>query len=156
MVVQSKTNNYLAYLERESHHIKIKLWIVPLARFLFSLIFIISGFNHFSSSSIGYADSMGIPFADILVPVSGILAIIGGMSVLLGFHARTGAVILLLFLFPVTVLMHQFWKMEDPQLYQMHFIHFLKNFSLIGGALLIVFYGAGPKSLDHRRSVVNK
>lgn len=128
------------------------VWVVPIGRFLFSLIFILSGINHFSSGSISYAASTGLPMADILVPVSGIIALVGGVSVLTGFHARVGAMLLLLFLIPVSLIMHNFWSFSDADMAQQQMIHFLKNLGLIGGATLIAFYGAGPVSLDHRHS----
>lgn len=141
-----------SYMSTDLHRTKAKtsLWAVPIGRFLFSIIFIMSGLNHFTSGSISYAASQGIPMADILVPISGLLALIGGVSVLLGFHARVGAGLLLLFLVPVTILMHNFWAYTDPETAQVQMIHFMKNLSMIGAATLIAFYGAGPISLDHR------
>ena len=126
-------------------------WIVPVSRLLFSQIFIISGFNHFTSGSISYADSMGVPMADMLVPISGLVAILGGGSILLGLHARFGGLLITLFLIPVTIMMHQFWTYSNPIEAQMQMIHFLKNLALIGGALLFAFHGAGPVSMDSRR-----
>ena len=148
------TKDQTQYFQDKETRIRPKsiLWVVPIARFLFALIFILSGFNHFTSGSISYADSMGIPMADILVPVSGLMAIMGGLSIMLGLHARFGAILILIFMLPVTVLMHNFWSYSDPQMAQMQMIHFMKNLSLIGGALLISFYGAGPHSLDLHRS----
>jgi putative oxidoreductase len=145
-----------SYLSRDRHHdqdhghlrTKSSLWAIPLGRFFYSLIFILSGINHFSSGSIGYAASAGVPYAQILVPISGVLALVGGLSVLIGFHARVGAFLLLAFLLPVTVMMHNFWAIPDPEMAQMQMIHFMKNLSLIGGAILIAFYGAGPISYD--------
>jgi putative oxidoreductase len=130
-------------------HVRSSLYIVPVARFLFAIMFVLAGVNHFSSGSISYAASQGIPMADILVPISGVLALVGGLSVITGFHARVGAVLLLIFMIPVTFLMHNFWAVADPQMAQMQMSHFLKNISMIGGALLITFYGAGPFSVDN-------
>ena len=48
-------------------------YIVPIGRFFFSLIFIMSGFTHFSKSTIGYAASQGVPLASIAVPLSGLI-----------------------------------------------------------------------------------
>lgn len=144
------------YMDTNIERTKASLWAVPIGRTLFSLIFILSGFNHFTSGSISYAASQGIPMADILVPVSGLMALIGGVSVLLGFHARVGAGLLLLFLVPVTILMHNFWSYTDAEAAQVQMIHFMKNLSMIGGATLIAFYGAGPMSLDHRLAKRNK
>lgn len=144
------------YMEGEKTHLEIhakkNLWAVPIGRFLFSLIFVMSGINHFSSGSVSYAASTGLPMADILVPVSGIIALIGGLSVMTGFHARVGALLLLLFLIPVTFIMHNFWAVTDPAMAQMQMTQFMKNLALIGAAILIAFYGAGPLSLDNRRA----
>ncbi len=145
------TPNYMS-AEKEHHqvHAKNNIWAVPIGRFLFSLIFVMSGINHFSSGSISYAASTGLPMADILVPVSGIIALVGGLSVLTGFHARLGAMLILLFLIPVTFLMHNFWSVTDPAMAQMQMTQFMKNLALIGAAILIAFYGAGPLSLANR------
>jgi putative oxidoreductase len=140
------------YNERSVIRAKASLWVVPVARFFFSFIFILAGFNHFSSGSVSYAAAQGIPIPDILVPVSGLIAIVGGLSVLLGIHARMGAALLLIFLVPVTLLMHNFWAVADPQMAQTQMTNFLKNLSLIGGALLVLFYGAGPISFDNHRA----
>ena len=131
-----------------------KLWAVPIGRTLFSLIYIFSGINHFSSEMIGYAASQGVPMANFLTPFSGAMAILGGLSILSGFKARYGALLIILFLIPVTFSMHAFWNITDPQMYQMQMVHFMKNISMLGGAILIAFYGAGPMSVDHHRKVV--
>lgn len=141
-------NEHITYHFTEA---KTRLWAVPIGRFLFSLIFILSGVNHFSSGTIEYAASQGVPFANILVPFSGILAILGGLSVMLGYFARTGALLLILFLVPITLTMHNFWSFTDPMERQMQMIQFMKNLALLGGAILIAFYGSGPKSVDQRK-----
>src|SRR5713101_7834840 len=128
--------------------------IVPLGRFLFALIFVLSGVNNFSRQAIGYAASQGVPLASLLVPLSGILALAGGLSILLGYHARLGAWLLVLFLVPVTAVMHNFWVVKDPMMAQMQQAMFFKNLSLLGGSLLIAYFGAGPLSLDARREAV--
>ena len=57
-----------------------------------------------------------------------------------------------LFLVPVTLMMHKFWAVPDPMMAQMQMIMFMKNISMLGGALLISQFGAGPLSLDARHS----
>jgi putative oxidoreductase len=122
--------------------------LVPIGRALFSLIFIASVFGNFSRGTIESAAAHGVPFATILVPLSGILALAGGLSVLLGYRARFGAFLLLLFLVPVTLVMHRFWGLADPQVAALQRVMFLKNLSMIGGALVLMYYGSGPVSLD--------
>jgi putative oxidoreductase len=119
-------------------------------RILFSLIFIFAAFGHFKSETIGYAASQGVPLADLAVPASGILALAGGLMVAFGFRARLGAAALVAFLVPVTLMMHKFWGIADPMQAQLQLAMFLKNFSLIGGALFIAYAGAGAYSLDSR------
>lgn len=122
--------------------------LVPIGRTLFAFIFVISVIGHFSSALIAQASAHGVPFATIVVPLSGILALVGGVSVILGYRARFGAFLLLVFLVPVTLVMHKFWGIADPQLAMMQRVHFLKNASLIGACLLVMYHGAGPYSLD--------
>jgi putative oxidoreductase len=125
--------------------------VVVLGRFLFALIFLMAGANHFNKQTIGYAASQGVPLAAIAVPLSGVLAIVGGLSILLGYRAKLGAWLIVLFLVPVSLMMHKFWTITDPMMAQIQMILFMKNVSMLGGALLISEFGAGPFSLDARR-----
>jgi putative oxidoreductase len=124
---------------------------VLLGRFFFVLIFLLSGPNHFSKQTIAYAASQGVPLASVAVPLSGLIALLGGLSILLGYRAKIGAWLIVLFLVPVTLLLHKFWGISDPTIAQMQMIMFMKNVSILGGALLISQFGAGPFSLDARR-----
>jgi putative oxidoreductase len=124
--------------------------IALLGRLLFALIFLMSAPMDFSSQTIAYAASQGVPFASIAVPLAGVIALAGGLSVLLGYRARIGAWLIVLFLAAVTPMMHNFWAVADPTMHQMQFIMFLKNLSMLGGALFISQTGAGPWSLDAR------
>jgi putative oxidoreductase len=126
--------------------------VAVLGRLLFAVIFVMAGANHFNKQTIGYAASQGVPLASIAVPLSGVLAILGGLSILLGYRARLGAWLIVLFLIPVTLMMHKFWTISDPMMAQIQMVMFMKNVSMLGGALLISHFGAGPFSLDARRS----
>lgn len=125
-------------------------FLVPLGRALFALLFIMSAPGHFSAKEIAAATQHGLPFASLLVPLSGVVALAGGLSILLGYKAKAGAALLVLFLLPVTLVMHAYWKVGDPGMAQMQEIQFMKNQALIGAALLIAYFGAGPVSLDAR------
>jgi putative oxidoreductase len=122
--------------------------VVLLGRFLFALIFILSAPGNFKSQTIGYAASQGVPMATVAVPFAGILAILGGLSILLGYRAKIGAWLIVLFLVGVTPMMHKFWAVSDPMMHLMQFIMFLKNMAMLGGALLITQFGSGPWSLN--------
>ncbi|MHB2027164.1 MAG: DoxX family protein [Elusimicrobiota bacterium] len=122
-------------------------YLVLLGRVFFSAIFLIAAPNHFRAGTIAYAAAQGVPLAQIAVPLSGLIAMLGGLSVAAGFKARWGAWLIVLFLIPVTLTMHKFWGLSDPQAAMMQQIMFMKNVSIFGGALLIAHFGSGPLSL---------
>jgi putative oxidoreductase len=124
--------------------------VALLGRFLFALIFLMSSPMDFSRQTIAYAASQGVPLASIAVPLSGVIALAGGLSILLGYRVKIGAWLVVLFLAAVTPMMHNFWNVADPMMHQMQFIMFMKNLSMMGGAIFISQVGAGPWSLDAR------
>ena len=117
-------------------------------RQLFSIIFILSSASHFKPLTVQYAAHHGVPFAGLLVPLSGLVALVGGLSVLLGYQTRLGAWLLTIFLIPVTLVMHNFWAAAGASAFQVERALFLRNVALLGGALLIGYFGGGPLSLD--------
>lgn len=121
--------------------------VVFLGRLLFVLIFLMSGFTHFAKQTISFAASQGVPMASVLVPLSGVIALVGGLSILLGYRAKLGAWLIVIFLIGVTP-MHKFWGITDPMMQQMQMVMFMKNLTMLGGALLITQFGPGPWSLD--------
>lgn len=126
--------------------------IVLLGRLSFALIFLAGGLNNFTKQAVTYAASQGVPLASVLVPISGLIAVVGGLSILLGYRVKVGAWLIALFLAGVTPTMHKFWGISNPVMAQMQMASFMKNISILGGALLISQFGAGPLSLDARRS----
>ena len=121
-------------------------YVALVGRILFSAIFIIAGAAHFTQAEIGYAAQQGVPFASVIVPASGVMA--GGPSILVGDYARVAAVLVAVFLVPVTLALHRFWAETDPMMAQLQLAMFLKNVSMLGGALIVSHFGAGPASID--------
>lgn len=126
-------------------------WLAPLGRVLFAVIFVSAGLGHFSRQTIGYAASQGVPYASLFVPLSGILAIVGGLGVAFGFRTRIAALLLVIFLVPVTFKMHAFWSAPDAMTAMNQQAHFMKNLSMLGAALFFLGVGGGPLSVDARR-----
>jgi putative oxidoreductase len=126
--------------------------VVVFGRLLFAAIFIASAPMHFSQTVIDLAATRGVPLASIAVPAAGLLELAAGLSILLGYRAKLGAWALVLFLVPVTMMMHPFWAAPDNETMALQLTMFMKNLSLIGGALLITQFGSGPMSLDARRT----
>ena len=123
-------------------------YAVLAGRQLFSIVFIVASARHFNPQTIASAAQHSVPLPSVLVPLSGVIALAGGLSVLLGYRTRFGAWLLVIFLVPVTLMMHNFWAVSDPATWQIEKMMFMKNVTMLGGALLISHYGAGPLSLD--------
>jgi len=108
-------------------------------RVLFALLFISSGVNHFTQNSAmtAYAQFKKIPMAKIAVYVSGLMILLGGIYIALGFYADLGALLIAIFLIPTAFLMHAFWKESDATAKSNERIAFFKDLSLAGAALII-------------------
>ncbi len=125
-------------------------YLVLTGRILYSLIFLQAILFHFSDKAINYAAAAGVPAASVLVPFAGILAFAGALSIILGYKAKWGAWLIILFLIPVTFMMRAFWKETDPMQAQMQMTMFMKNISMLGGAFMIAYFGSGPLSIDKK------
>jgi putative oxidoreductase len=125
--------------------------VIFLGRLSFVLIFLMAGFTHMAKQTIAFAASQGVPASSVLVPLSGVIALVGSLSILLGYRAKFGAWLIVLFLIGVTPL-HKFWGVSDPMMQQIQIAMFMKNIAMLGGALLITQFGSGPWSLDKRQS----
>lgn len=124
---------------------------VLIGRVLLSLIFILSSFNKMMNFSTTAEEmtSEGVPASGLILVIATAMELVGGLMVLLGWKGRVGAVVLLLFLIPVTFVYHDFWTYEGQER-QMQMINFIKNMSIMGGLTFLLGMGPGPASLDHR------
>ncbi|MBF6329989.1 DoxX family protein [Nocardia transvalensis] len=118
--------------------------LVLIGRILFVLLFLSSGVGHLAQPGpmVAYTRSKGVPAAQAGVLVSGVMLVLGGLSILLGIWADLGALILFVFLLPTAVLMHPFWKETDAQAKQGEMVHFNKDVALAGAALMLFAFFA--------------
>ena len=135
--------------------------VALVARVLLSQIFIISGINHLLKwgGTIQYMtdkgmamDSIlgrsGVVFVHIMLAGAVTFLLVGGLSVLLGIRARGGALLLILFLIPVTLIFHDFWRCKTDADRMMQTINFMKNTGLGGGLMMVLAFGSGALSLN--------
>jgi len=111
-----------------------------LGRLLFSVLFLKSAYGHFTNvkGMAGYAKSVGnVPAPEAAVVGTGVALLLGGLSVLLGWHPRVGALLLVVFLLPTAFLMHPYWKLTDPMQRAGDSAQFWKDIALAGAALFI-------------------
>ena len=114
--------------------------VLYLGRLLFGGYFIYGGFNHFKMLDMmsGYAKSKGVPVPKLSVAFSGLLLLIGGFSVLVNVLPSVGLVALVLFLIPVTLSMHAFWKIQEPAAKMHEMVNFMKNIALLGAVCILL------------------
>jgi putative oxidoreductase len=114
--------------------------IFVVGRILLGGFFINSGINHFRGIGMmsGYAQMKGVPMPKVSVGFTGLLLLAGGLSILLGVYPTIGVAALAAFLIPTTVMMHAFWKVEDPMAKMGEKVNFTKNTALLGAALTLL------------------
>lgn len=112
-------------------------------RVLLAIIFIIAGWNKLTGfeGTAGYMASKGLPFTEVLLVLTILIELGGGLLLLLGWQARWAALAIFLFLIPVSVIFHPFWA--NPE----EFHSFFKNLAIMGGMAYVVSHGPGPLSL---------
>ena len=85
----------------------------------------------------GYAQSKGVPAPKLAVIFTGLLLLLGELSVLTGYQTDAGLIFLLIFFIPVTFMMHNFWKVEVQQMKMLEMVNFLKILALVGSILML-------------------
>jgi putative oxidoreductase len=120
-------------------HIMETSKLYAVGRALAGSLFIVSGINKILAFSYvaGWMNSMGLPFAGLLLAAAIALEIGGGLALLTGFQARWASLGLALFLVPVTLIFHGFWSAGAAE-FQNQLNHFLKNVAILG-AMLVIF-----------------
>jgi putative oxidoreductase len=114
--------------------------IFLLGRIIFGGFFVLSGLNHFTNRSMytEYAASKRVSSPGLSIVISGLLLLLGGLSIVLGLRPQTGLCLILLFLAVVTPKMHNFWSISDTNQRMTEMVNFMKNMALFGAALLIL------------------
>jgi len=127
--------------------------VAVLGRVLLCTIFLMAAVGNkipnFSAVA-GFMAKAGVPAPQVMLAGAIVFLIAGSVSVVLGYKARIGAALLLVFLVLATYYFHAFWTATDPQAKQEQMIQFMKNLGLMGAMLLIIANGTGPLSLDNR------
>jgi len=116
-------------------------------RILLALIFLQSGVEKITSYSmvLGYMTKAGLPFPQVLLVISAIVEIGCALALITGWKARVGALGLVIWMIPVTLIFH------NPAAGQEAMIHFMKNVAITGGLLMVFASGPGAWSLGRSR-----
>jgi putative oxidoreductase len=121
--------------------------VILVARILISILFILAGFGKLTaiSATAGWFGSIGLPMPTVTTVVVGLVELLGGISVLVGFQTRIAAIVLAVFTLVATAVAHlDFSQAGNALMLQ-------KNLGITGGLLLLAVLGAGAYSIDGRR-----
>jgi uncharacterized membrane protein YphA (DoxX/SURF4 family) len=128
---------------------KLQACAALLGRVLLSHIFLFSGLTIVLDWS-GHARQMaekGMELVPLFLAGTILVELGGGLSLLLGYRTRLGALVLCLFLIPVTLVFHTFSPYPEAQR-TVQLGQLMKNLALMGGLLVLAAGGPGPWSLD--------
>lgn len=120
-------------------------------RILLALIFVVAGFNKIGGfeGTVGYMASKGLPMPQVLLVLTILLELGGGLLLVIGWKVRWVTLAFFLWLIPTTFIFHRFWGIDAGQV-QDQMNHFLKNVSIMGGMLLLWASGPGAYSVDKK------
>ncbi len=130
-----------------------KLPLILVGRLLLALMFVLSGVGKLANidGTAGYIASVGLPATTALALLAGAFEVLAALALAIGWKAQWAALALALFTLLASLLFHNFWALPADQAF-MQQLMFMKNLSVAGGMLMVAALGAGPMSLDTRRT----
>jgi putative oxidoreductase len=125
---------------------------VVVARVLLALMFVLAGIGKLTGleGTAGYIASQGLPAPMLLAVAAGVVELVAGVLLIIGWQARWAALALAAFTLVASVIFHNYWAMPAEQ-QMMQQLMFMKNLAVTGGLLYVFAFGAGALSLDARR-----
>lgn len=117
------------------------------ARVLLSILFILAGYAKLTgiAGTAGWFGSIGLPLPTVTAVVAGLIELLGGLAILIGFKTRIVAIVMAIFTLAATAIGHlDFSQAGNALMLQ-------KNLAITGGFLLLAVLGAGPYSIDAKR-----
>lgn len=111
-----------------------------IARIVLGVYYLFSASGHFFQMGMmaGYTASKGVPLPEAAVIVTGILLLIGGITILTGYRPNIGIIALVIFFLPVTLIMHNFWVVDDQMMRMGEMVNFMKNIALLASAVMFL------------------
>lgn len=125
--------------------------LILIGRILLAWIFVGSAYGAITnfSGSVGYFGSLNVPAPQLFTTMTVALEVLMSTALILGIGTRYCAVLVFLFVLLATAIAHRYWEYPGPQQIG-QYNNFLKNISIMGGAMLIFVTGGGRFSLDRK------
>jgi uncharacterized membrane protein YphA (DoxX/SURF4 family) len=109
-------------------------------RILVGCYYLFNAYHHFVDATpmARLAAMNGVPAPKLAVVLAGVLLLVAGLTLLLGIFPEYGIAAVVLFLIPVTLIMHAFWTEVDPGIARMQQVNFTKNIALLGTSIMLL------------------
>lgn len=112
-------------------------------RIIFGIYWINTAYGHLwkAGGLVGYTQSKGVKsasMAKLAVYGTGLLALVGGLTILLGYRPHYGVACIVVFLLGVSYKIHDYWNAQDPAQKMSERVNFMKNMALLGATLMLL------------------
>jgi uncharacterized membrane protein YphA (DoxX/SURF4 family) len=108
-------------------------------RIIVGVYWLYGAYSHFTQPGlVAYAEAKGVPFGSLAVRGTGVMLLVGSLSILTGILPILAIAALAVFLLPVTLWMHNFWTVQDPEARETEFLMFTKNIAMLGYTLILL------------------
>ncbi|WP_407119337.1 DoxX family protein [Bradyrhizobium sp. LMG 9283] len=121
--------------------------LILIGRILLAWVFVGSAYGALTNfnGSVSYFRSLNLPVPQLFTMTTVMLEILISTGL-----TRYCAILVLLFVFAATAIAHRYWEYPAGPQQIGQYNNFLKNISILGGALLILVTGGGRFSVDRR------
>jgi putative oxidoreductase len=118
-------------------------------RVLLALMFVWAGYGKIAGydGTAGFMASSGMPMVNVLLPLTILVELGGGIALIVGWKARWVALALAAFTLLASLIFHNYWAMTGAAV-MTNMLFFYKNVAVIGGMLMVFAFGPGRFSID--------
>ena len=146
-----RVRTLINYVQKEDGEgMKLEHPVIPLlGRLLMTYIFATSGIAKIVAwdGNIAYMATRHLPFIPELLAIATAIEVGGSICLIIGYRARTAAVIMFFYMIVLTLLFHNYWALTG-NLAGVQETHFRKNLAIMGGLLMIAAFGTGRWTID--------
>ena len=124
-------------------------FLLLVGRVFLAWLFLASGYGKLGSipGTTAYFTNLGMTPAELWAWFAGIVEVILGVALILGFGTRYAAIASFVWVLVATAIAHRYWTYPAAQ-QAAQYINWLKNIAIMGGTLYAFVVGAGRYSVD--------
>lgn len=128
---------------------------IPAGRIILGLYFLLPGLRKFTDypMHVDYMASHNMVLIPFFLILTGIIQVGGAAALFAGYRTRWTAFVLAGLTLVISLVLHDFWTMEEGLQRSHETQNFVKNMGIMGGLLVLAGSGAGALSLDRRNAV---